>query len=210
MPDEFDTPETDGDETPDPPASGGGDESDEVELPGDVVDAAERLTRLARNAVDEDEADAYRERRASVLDDHDFTARVRDEDDTLVLHPEEWVEDGVVRVERVEDTDRAVEISLSGPGDADQYDAVEAHNASLVRDVESEHGAVHAANARAFADFMGNHYVRKVETATRDEIAEFLEEYYPRNAWPSKKQRSVADESLALLFEAADEDLPEL
>jgi hypothetical protein len=206
--DDFDTPATgDGDSgTPETDE----DATAETELPAEVVDAAERLTRLARNAVDDDETAAYRERRASTLEAHEFTARVREEDDTLVLHPGEWVEDGVVRVERIEDTDRAVEISLSGPGDADEYDAVEAHNASLVREVESAHGDVHAANARAFADFMSNHYVRTVETATRDELAEFLDEYYPRNAWPSKKQRSVVDESLALLFEAADEDLPEL
>jgi hypothetical protein len=179
------------------------------ELPEDVITDAERLTRLAREAVDDNEIEAYRERRERIVSEYDFTARVREEDDTLVIHPDEWLEDGVVRIERIEDTDRAVEVSLSGPGDPDDWNAVEEHNANLVDAVADEHGEVHRTNARAFADFMGNHYARRVESASAQELKEFLEEYYPRNAWPSETERAVVGESLELLFDTADAEVPD-
>ena len=177
-------------------------------LPEAVADEAERLTRLAREAVDDEEAAAYRADRAARLDEHDFTARVRESDDTLVLHPEEWLEDDVVRVDRIEDTGRAVERSLSGPGDPDDWHAVEAHNAEVVERVGEEHGEPHRANARAFADFMGNHYAKHVDDATADEVAEFLEEYFPRNAWPSEEQWDAVEASIRLVFEPVDDHPP--
>jgi hypothetical protein len=180
-----------------------------AELPQDVVDEVERLTRLARNAVDDGEATAYERERESMLAEYDFTARVREEDDTLVLHPAEWIDDGVIRVDRIEDVDRGIEVSLSGAGDPDDWDAVEAHNADLVDAVAEEAGEIHAANARAFADFMGNHYAKRVERATAEELQEFLDEYYPRNAWPSDEQRAVIAQSLELLFDAAKTEVPE-
>ena len=178
------------------------------ELPDDAVQEAERLTRLARNAVDEREAGTYERRRDELLAEHGFASRIRDEDDTLVLHPTEWVVDGVVRVDRIDDTDRAVEVSLSGPGEETEWAAVEEHNAKLVAAVASEHGPVHAANARAFADFMGNHYAKRAESATGDEIEEFLTEYFPRNAWPSEEQRTAVETTVELVFEAADAEVP--
>jgi hypothetical protein len=188
---------------------GGGTESDDQEIPSTVVDEAERLTHLAREAVVDAERDAYLEDRAQLLADHEFVARVRDEDDTLVLHPEEWVEDGTVYPSRIDDTDRAVEVSLSGPGDPDDWDDVEQHNAEVVDAVRAEHGEVHAANARAFADFMGNHYARRVETATAPEVREFLTDYFPRNAWPSAEQRAVVKESIEHVFAVVDADAPD-
>ncbi|MDS0297986.1 rnhA operon protein [Halogeometricum sp. S1BR25-6] len=185
-------------------------EEDETgELPEAAVDAAERLTRLARDAVDENEAAAYRERRDEVLAEHAFRARVRGGDETLVLHPAEWMVDDTVRTDRIDDTDRAYEIPLTGADVDGDWKAVEAHNDDLVDAVEAEHGAVHAANARVFADFMGNHYVRRMDTASRAEVTEFLSEYYPRNAWPSKKQESVVRDSVELVFEVAEADVPE-
>ncbi|MFW6382958.1 MAG: DUF7108 family protein [Haloferacaceae archaeon] len=191
-------------------AGGDGDDSADwdEELPEPTVDAAERLTRLAREAVDEAEAEAYRADRAERLAEHEFTARVRDEDDTLVCYPEEWIEDGTVQIDRIDDTDRAVEVSLSGPGDPDDWSEVEEHNTTLVERVAEAHGEVHAANARAFADFMGNHYARPMESATEAEIAEFLDEYFPRNAWPSEEQRDAVRASLRYVFAAADERTP--
>ncbi|MFB6102299.1 MAG: rnhA operon protein [Haloplanus sp.] len=181
-----------------------------TELPPDVQEAAERLTRLARRAVDDREAAAYERDRADRLAEYGFTARVREADDTLVLHPAEWLEGDTARMERIEDTDRAVEIPLSGSGDPDEWDAVEAHNADLVDAVDERAGSIHAANARAFADFMGNHYARPMETATAEEIREFLTEYYPRNAWPSDEQRDVVRQSLEHVFAAAKTEIPEL
>jgi len=198
-------------------AEGDGSEHDEVdpsddgwneELPKQTVDAAERLTRLAREAVDESEAEAYREDRAERLADHGFTARVREDDDTLVCHPDEWIEGGTVQIDRIDDTDRAVEVSLSGAGDPDDWSEVEEHNAELVERIAEEHDEVHAANARAFADFMGNHYARPMDAADADEVQEFLDEYFPRNTWPSEEQRDAVQASLRYVFDAADERTP--
>lgn len=186
-----------------------GEPSDEEtdELPESMIERAERLTRLARDAVDDAEADAYREDRADALADYGFAANVREDDSgaTLVLHPDEWVDGGTIRPDRVEDTDRAVEVSLSGPGDPDEWDAVDQHNREVVARVRDAHGDVHGDNAAAFADFMGNHYARPVESATDDEIAEFLDEYFPRNAWPSDDQRAVVEQSLDYVFDVAAE-----
>ncbi|WP_117592194.1 DUF7108 family protein [Haloprofundus halophilus] len=180
-----------------------------AELPEDVRTTAERLTRLARDAVDSNEAEAYRERRDASLADHGYTARYREADDTLVLYPVEWIDDdGTVVLDRIDDTDRAIERSLSGTGEEDEWEAVERHNSQLVAAVEEASGADHAANARAFADFMGNHYVRRVETAGTPELREFVTEYYPRNSWPTEAQKTMVRESLELLFERAGEPFP--
>ena len=180
------------------------------ELPASVVDSAERLTRLARQAVVDEEAEAYLADRDGRLARHGFSARVREEErrDVLVLYPAEWMEDGTVQLDRIEDRSRAHEIPLGGVGEEDEWETVEAHNAELVERVAEEAGPVHAANARAFADFMGNHYVRRMESAGEREVRDFLSEYYPRNAWPSDEQRAVVEESLRLIFQAGDVDVP--
>jgi hypothetical protein len=173
------------------------------ELPEEVADETERLTRLARTAVDDNEREAYREQRRDLLADHGFTARVRESDDTLVCHPEEWVKEGEVQPRRIEDTERAVERSLSGAGDPDDWTAIAAHNERVVERV-ADHGETHGANARAFADFMSNHYARRVESATEEELAEFHTEYFVRNAWPTDDQRELIEISLSLVFEETD------
>ncbi|WP_435069423.1 DUF7108 family protein [Haloplanus sp. C73] len=181
-----------------------------TELPRETVTAAERLTRLARRAVDDREAAAYERDRDERLAEHGFTARVRESDDTLVLHPATWLEDGTVQMDRIEDTDRAVEVSLSGSGDAEEWETVEEHNTDVVERVEERAGEIHAENARAFADFMGNHYSRRVETATAAELEEFLREYYPRNAWPSDEQQAAVTQSLEYVFEVTETAMPDV
>ncbi|NHN58066.1 MULTISPECIES: rnhA operon protein [Halorussus] len=216
---------------PDPDSATDSDSSDDGEttpsseddtLPEEVVERAERLTHRARDAVDDAEADAYREERGDLLAEHDYLARVREDDTgaTLVLHPDEWVErvapeeqrgeggetaEVRIRTDRIEDTGRAVEVSLSGPGDPDEWETVEEHNREIAARVREAHGDVHGDNAAAFADFMGNHYARPVESATSGEIEEFLAEYFPRNAWPTEEQRAAVEESIDLVFEAVDE-----
>jgi hypothetical protein len=188
----------------------GGDTAGGERLPENVVAEAKRLTRLVRNADDDAEADAYRADREERLAEYGFTARVREEDagDVLVCHPAEWVEEETVRVERIENTDRAVERRLSGPGEAGEFETVDAHNRAVVAEIETRADTVHAENAAAFADFMGNHYVRRVETATGEEIREFLEWYFPRNAFPTETQRDVIEESLCRIFDVTDRDPP--
>jgi len=192
-------------------ADGSSDGNDgEKELPEDLITEAERLTRLARDAVEDAEAEAYRADREEHLAEHDFTARIREEDasEVLVLHPSEWVENGTVQVDRIEDTGRAVERRLSGPGEEGEFEAVDAHNREVVAEIRERAGRVHAENADAFADFMGNHYARRVETATGGEIGEFLEWYFPRNAFPSETQREAVETSLRLVFEVTDREVP--
>lgn len=197
-----------------PTAGRADDQGDPVERkdtpPAAVVEAAERLTRRAREAVDEAEAAAYLRDRDERLAGHGYTARVREDDsrDVLVLHPERWTEDGTIRTDRIEDIDRGVEVPLSGPGEADDWAAVDEHNRDLVATVREYHGEVHAANAAALADFMGNHYAKPIESATRSELLEFLEEYFPRNAWPTDEQRAVVEKSVRVTFDAADERCP--
>ncbi|WP_336361095.1 DUF7108 family protein [Haladaptatus sp. ZSTT2] len=180
------------------------------EVPDDVITEAERLTRLALNAVDDGEADAYRDRRDALVAEYDFVARVREEGvrHTLVLYPAEWVEDGEVQFDRIHDTTRAVERVIDGPGVENEWENVEAHNQALVGQVEAEFGDDHAANARIFADFMGNHYVRPMDSATRDEVEEFLSEYYQRNAWPTESQKTIVQASLSRVFELAGKPSP--
>lgn len=176
------------------------------ELPDDVVSEARRLTRLARDAVDDAAADAYRDRRDELLADHDHVARVRDADATLVCYPADWLDDGTVHPTDVEDPDRAVEVSLAGGGEQGDYEAATERNAELVARVADEYDDVHAENAAAFAAFMDNHYARPMDTATDDERAEFVEEFFPRNAWPSDEQRAVLDDSLAAVDAVAERD----
>jgi hypothetical protein len=180
--------------------------NDADDLPDAVVDRAETLTRRARAAVDENERRAYLEKREALLADHGYASRVREEDagETLVLHPEEWLEGGVVRIERVEDTARAVEVRLSGTGGGDDWEAVESHNRAVADRVAAEYGEVHGETAHAFADFMSNHYAKPLEEATPAEREEFRTDYFRRNAWPTPEQRAAVERSLELAVETAE------
>ncbi|KDE57246.1 rnhA operon protein [Halostagnicola sp. A56] len=181
-------------------------------LPREAIDDAERLTRLARNAIDDEETAAYEAERETLLEDHEYTARVRTEDDdVLVLHPKEWHDEdaGVIRTDRIDDLERAVEIPLEGAGDPDDWEAVDAANRALVEDVRAAHGEVHGDNAALLADFMGNHYAKPIESATVAELSEFRTEYVVRNAWPSDEQRDALERSIELVFETAGEPVPE-
>lgn len=187
--------------------------NDEPDLPESVVETAERLTRRARAAVDDGEARAYRADRDARLAAYDYTARVRDDPgdagETLVLHPDAWVADGVVRPGRVDDVDRAVEISLSGPDDPGDWAAVDDHNRELVARVRVAHGDAHAAVVDALADYAGNHYAKPIEDLTASELRRFREDYVTRNAWLTDEQREALEASVRYAFDAADARLPE-
>ena len=179
------------------------------DVPTEAVDEAERLTRLAREATDPDEAQRYRMRRERIADDYGYAVRIRETDDTLVLYPDEWIEAGTVQFDSVEDTDRAVEVSLSGPGDADRYREVAAYNDAVAETVAeiapAETAETHAATARSFAAFMSNHSVRPVDESSPEMREEFSEEFFPRNAWPTDEQRRHVAASLELVDRAAAE-----
>ncbi|PCR89759.1 DUF7108 family protein [Natrinema ejinorense] len=194
-------------------ADGDGDgvATDDGDLPRGVIDEVERLTRLKRAAVDDNEIEAYEDRRDELLDEHDFTFRIRDDDgdDVLVCHPEEWHEDGVIRTDRIENIDRGVEIPLEGTDDPDDWEAVDERNRDLVGAVRDAHGDAHGDNAAMLADFAGNHYAKPIESLTSEELTEFRDEYVVRNAWPSARQRELLAESIELVFETAGEPFPE-
>jgi len=202
--------------TPDSDTATADDEEERIpDIPADAVDEAERLTRLARAAERRadaendaaEEAELYRERRTALAADHDYEDRIRDEDDTLVLYPEEWLEEGTVQFDRIEETERAVEVSLSGPGDPERWQEIADHNDALV-DAVAESAPTHEANARAFTAFASNHYAKPAEDLTSEEVREFLDDYYPRNAWPSEADASLVEESVRKVFEAADAEPP--
>jgi len=178
----------------------------ELPLPEAVIDRAETLTRRIQSAVDDNERDAYRRERAELLDGHAYEVRVREGDtgETLVLYPEEWVENGTVQVDRIDDTDRAIERPVSGPGSGADWEAVDSHNRAVAARVRERHGEVHGETAAAFAAFMSNHYAKPIEKSTPGEREEFRAEYFPRNAWPSEKQRDLVAESVRLTLDAAD------
>ena len=196
-----DTPQTEGESTAAADDPGG-----EQPLPDGVIDRAETLTRRITNAVDDNERDAYRRERESLLEGHSYDVRVREGDtgETLVLYPEEWVEEGTVQIDRIDDTDRAIERPISGPGSGADWEAIDSHNRAIADRVRERHGEVHGETAAAFADFMSNHYAKPIGKSTPDEREEFRSEYFPRNAWPTEKQRDCVTESLRLTLETAD------
>jgi hypothetical protein len=178
-------------------------------LPERVAAEAERLTRRAREAVEEAERAGAVRARDRLLAENGFTARVRREEsrEVLVLYPAEWVEDGAVQPDRIDDIDRGVERPLSGVGDED-WETVDTHNRELAAAVGAAHGSAHGENARALADFAGNHYSKRIESLTGAELSLFVEEYYPRNVWPTDDQRAVVEESIQLVFQQAGEPVP--
>jgi len=196
---------TDSDDTRDAEVDDASTDTEGGTVPAAVADEAERLTRLAREAVDDNEAAARRERCDDLLAEYGFTARIRDDDGdaVLVLHPEEWLVDGVVDIERVDDTDRAVERRLSGTGDGEDWERVAAHNRRVAERVEREHGRPHGENADALATFASNHYAKPIGKLTPAEREEFLSEYFPRNAWPTAEQSAAVEESVDIVLDVA-------
>jgi hypothetical protein len=184
--------------------------STDTTVPDDVIDEVERLSKLARNTIDDAEARAYRDDRDARLADYDYTARIREDDtrEVLVCHPTEWVEDGQIRTGRIEDTDRGIERPLSGPGEGADWDVVAEHNDELVDAVTEQEGGVHGRNARALADFASNHYAKPIDELTRGELEEFRDDYFQRNVWPNDRQQELLSESLRLTFEKADVPFP--
>lgn len=173
------------------------------EVPETVVDEAERLTRRARQAVDDNEGQAYRDRRDSLLAEYGFRARVREEGrETLVLYPAEWVVEGTVHPDRVEDVDRGIERPLEGPGEAEEWETIAEHNSDIAASIAAAHGEVHGENARALADFASNHYAKPLEKLSPGEREEFLTEYFPRNAFPTDDQKAVVEESVRLVYDS--------
>lgn len=167
------------------------------ELPQDVREEAVAVARRIGNVA---EAEAALE---DLLDPYEFVPRIRDDEEpVLICYPAEWRQGGDVRVEAIEDIDRAIELPLSGAADA-EWDRIAEQNRRVVDIVTDRHGDVHGANVRAFATFMNNHRARPIAHASDADVEEFLTEYYPRNVWPSEAEAAVVEESIDLARQAA-------
>lgn len=175
------------------------------DLPPTIRERASRLARTARRADDAERVDTLRERRQALLADHGFTSRVREEDNraVLVCYPEEWVDGGIVQLDQIESLDRAVEIPLTGAGDPDDWPALAEANREIAERVRARLGDDHGENAAAFATFMNNHRAKHLRESTPEDVEEFLEEYFPRNAWPSAAQRALVEQSVEYTIEEA-------
>lgn len=187
------------------------------ELPPSVINEALRLTRLARRAPEHPQesgpkdrawgkaAGQYRDERDMLLDSYEYRAHVREDDRgaTLVCYPAEWLRAGQVDLDAVEDTDRAVERRLEGAGEPGTWEPVSTHNEAIADRVADRYGEPHAATARAFARFMSSHRVRRIGTATGDDILGFVDEFFPRNTWPDERQQAAVMRSLRLTLTVA-------
>ncbi len=183
---------------------------DDQLLPSTVLEDVVGLSRRERTARSEREATAYAKRRDKLLAEYDAAGRIRPDDDgdVLVVYPAAWLEDGIVQLTAIDDTDVALEIPLEGAGDPDDWEAVDAENRALAAAVADQFGAVHAANAHALATFASNHYAKPITSLTAGELTEFRREYFRRNAWPTDAQRAAVDESILLVYETAGEPVP--
>jgi hypothetical protein len=174
-------------------------------LPESVIERAVSLTRRAQETVDSNATNAYESERDKLLAEHGYRSRIRTSDDTLVLYPSTWIENGDLDLESIDDTNQAVERSLGGVDTDASWEHVEELNAEVVERIRENYANHHVKNIRAFADFMGNHYLKQVTDATSAERDEFVTEYYPRNVWATETQAAALEESLALLEAVTEE-----
>lgn len=180
-----------------------------AELPDDVVEKAVELSQKAHHP--NFSTDRFEQERDELLAGYGFKTRVRDDDSlglVLVCYPAEWISDGVVQLSQVEDTDRAVERPLFPTETDDEWSEIHGHNQTVVSRIREDYSDVHGDNVQAFADFMSNHYKRRVESASTREVEEFVSEYFPRNAWPSDTQKERIEKSLRLVFIETDSTVP--
>lgn len=162
------------------------------------VERAVEFTRHGLRTGDEE----VLERRDRLVRSHGHRARLRLDDMVLVLYPEEWVEDGEVRFEEVEDVDRALEVELEPEK---EWGEAHSENKELLSEFGERVEDHHVYNARVFTEFLENHYSISVMDARQEHVNEFLEEFYPRNAWPSRQARVCVDESVEMFLEFARE-----
>ncbi|MDY7081762.1 MAG: hypothetical protein SXQ77_04995, partial [Halobacteria archaeon] len=138
------------------------------------------------------------EERDALAAKHGYRARLRD-DDTLVLYPDDWVEEGEVRVEDIEDTSRAVEVPLEGHRD---WEEARDMNDEILDELKRDTEDFHYENARAFAEFTENHYSMSVKDVRPKHVREFLEDYYVRNTWTSEEAQEKVEASLYVVLDA--------
>lgn len=179
------------------------------DLPAAVVETARAMSRVLRRGT-HDDPERIRRRRDELLSRYGYAARVRESDTgpVLVCYPETWIEDGTLQLENLESTENAVERPLNTSLEEEGWEAIADHNRDVAATVRRRFGKIHGANAEAFGTYMANHHGATVETATAEHVETFLEEYFPRNAWPTEAQQNAVETSIRHLFEIVDEAYP--
>lgn len=169
-----------------------------MSLPADLRATVRRLTHAARETDDAEAAETYRTRRDRLLAAHDYAAHLREDPtgDTLVCYPQDWLVEGTIDTDAIADTDRAVELQLSGVGEPDDWQTVADYNDRVAQAVQTKYGQPHGRTAEALAAFASNHYAKPIDALTTPELVEFKTEYFVRNAWPTPAQRAAVDESV--------------
>lgn len=150
---------------------------------------------IARAAVGvRGEADEL-DRLKKLAGEHGYRARLR-EDEVLVLHPEDWLdEEGVLRGDV--DADEALEIAIGDSGGAEEArqrndDVLE----GFERRIEDEEVRF---NVERFAEYCENHHGVAVDEVTARQVDEFVDEYYVRNVWSSESAEEKLERSLEML-----------
>lgn len=164
-------------------------DEDDGERP-DWVKEATRLTRVALSGNED-----ARKERDKLADEHGYVARERD-DGVLVLHPDDWIEDGVVDLDAF-DADEAYEIPLEGRSFEEAHEA----NDAVLDEFSADAHEADLFNVRSFAEFCENHHSVAVENATTEQVDEFVNDYYVRNVWATDEAEERLEESLSRLFE---------
>lgn len=153
---------------------------------------------------DRTDVQEIRRERDAIAERHGYGVRLRDADDVLVCYPLDWLDDGTVDLDSVEDLDRAVEVSLGGGSD-DVADVRDANDAVVEPVLEEADDAV-GYDAAAFAEYCENHHRARLGEVSRTQVERFLEEYYPRNVWPPDGAEDRVEEALRRVLDRAGRD----
>lgn len=156
--------------------------------------------RLTREALTGD--DDARTERTELVRRNGYRARFREDDRVLVLYPDDWVEGGEVDFDEIDCVDRAIEVDLEREM---EWSDARRENEEVLREFEERFSDPYVYNARAFTEFLENHYSTSIHGATERQVEEFLGEYYPRNVWPPEEAEGCVEESVELLLETAEE-----
>lgn len=175
-----------------------------AEFAEDAVERIRELTRHIRKADGRETIRDLNRRRERLLTAMGAHLHVRDDaPPVLVLSPDDWVDDGTVHPDRIDDRSRACEVPLDPEAEPATWEAVMEANMAVAEAVERRHGPDHGANAEALAAYLSNHHLRRIDAATEAELRTFLTEYYPRNVWPTSHQAAIVRASVERAREVA-------
>ena len=178
-----------------------------MELDEQTATRLRELTNTLREAPDRTES--ITARRDQILDRLGACSRVREDPDgaVLVIYPASWIDaDGTVDPAYISDPDRAVELPLETATREDDWESIHDHNLALASAVRRRRGPVHGATAEAFATYLSNHHLLRIEEASTTVLQTFTDEYFIRNAWPDQEQLALLDRSMEFICDEANRE----